>query len=246
MKKVLSVLICILSLFILFSCNNDNKAPEATATPKHELAGKTININLDSNTRNIEFSGPGTLTITFESNGKTANWTYTTETAAKSGTFSNISVVSENGNLKITAGDNLNLTLSKEETGYKTVGEGKVATLDIPAGTQTKLLEQNPVKSIDQLKGHTFFGAGNYTAAKLEINDATIIFKYYTNYKADGHNLGDLKADPDCSINDAEIKDNKLTFTTEKYGSEVTTFEIINSSTLRMIDAEKIVLNLIK
>ena len=58
--------------------------------------------------------------------------------------------------------------------------------------------------------------------------------------------MGDLKADPDCSINDAEIKDNKLTFTTEKYGSEVTTFEIINSSTLRMIDAEKIVLNLIK
>lgn len=138
MKKSLSIFLCILSLFIIFSCNNDNKAPEVKETPKHELAGKTITISLYS-TRNIDFSGPGTLTITFESDGKTASWTYTTETAAKSGTFSNISVVSENGNLKITSGENLNLTLSKEETGYKTVGEGKVATLAIPADTPTKL-----------------------------------------------------------------------------------------------------------
>lgn len=246
MKKALSIFLCILSLFIIFSCNNDNRAPEVKETPKHELTGKTITISLNSIARNIDFSGPGTLTITFESDGKTASWTYTTETAAKSGTFSNISVVSENGNLKITSGENLNLTLSKEETGYKTVGEGKVATLAIPADTQTKLLEQNPVTSIDQLKDHTFFGAGTNTAAKLVIETDTIFFNYYTNYEVDGSSLGDVKASAICNISNATIKDNKLYIPTHEYDPEVTTFEIVNSSTLRMISAEKIVLNLIK
>ncbi|MSU05202.1 hypothetical protein FYJ80_00175 [Spirochaetales bacterium NM-380-WT-3C1] len=245
MKKALSIFLCILSLFIIFSCNNDNKAPEVKETPKHELTGKTITISLYS-TRNIDFSGPGTLTMTFESDEKTASWTYTTETAAKSGTFSNISVVSENGNLKITSGENLNLTLSKEETGYKTVGEGKVATLAIPADTPTKLLEQNPVTSIDQLKGHTFFGAGSNTAAQIIITETDITFKYYTNYNPEGHSLGTLKAFAECEINQAKLEDNNLVIPSSIYGSDVTTFEIINSSTLRMISAEKIVLNLIK
>lgn len=244
MKKALSIFLCILSLFIIFSCNNDNKAPEVKETPKHELAGKTITISLNSNTKDIDFSGPGTLTITFESDGKTASWTYITETAAKSGTFSNISVVSENGNLKITSGENLNLTLSKEETGYKTVGEGKVATLAIPADTPTKLLEQNPVTSIDQLKGHKFFGAGTNTAAILVIGTDKISFNYYTNY-VDGCYLGDEKLFTTCDISAAKFNDNKLYIPTNENNPEVI-FEIINSSTLRMISAEKIVLNLIK
>lgn len=245
MRKVLSLLLCILSLFILLSCNN--KTPEAPETPKHELTGKTITIEIDnSGSREIVFTGNGTLTLTFESDGKTVSWTYVEDSVAKSGTFNNVSVSSANGELKIKAGDSLNLTLSKENTEYKTVGEGKVATVNVPANTSTKILQQEPVTSIEQLKGHTFFGAGNYTAAKIVIDNETIWFYYYTNYNTEGHSLGELKAFAECQISNAIFGDNKMVIPIESYSPEVTTFEIINSSTLRMIDAEKIVLNLIK
>lgn len=245
MRKVLSLLLCILSLFILLSCNN--KTPEAPETPKHELTGKTITIEIDnSGSREIVFTGNGTLTLTFESDGKTVSWTYVEDSVAKSGTFNNVSVSSANGELKIKAGDSLNLTLSKENTEYKTVGEGKVATVNVPANTSTKILQQEPFTSIEQLKGHTFFGAGNYTAAKIVFNESTIEYSYYSNYEPDGSNLGTHKAGVNCDFSNATINENNiLTLPPQEYSQSVTTFEIINSSTLRMVDAEKIVLNLI-
>lgn len=112
-----------------------------------------------------------------------------------------------------------------------------------------KILQLESISSIDSFIGHTFFGAGNCTAAQLVIDEDQIEFKYFTNYKPEGHSLndfGDIKVNIYCNTSKAKIEKNKLILPQMDYGESVGTFDIINSSTLRMVTAEKICLNLIK
>ena len=242
MRKSLTLL-CILSLLILFSCNNGT--PEAPVE-KHELVGKTLTIKIsDTSTRDIVFTGNATLTITFESDGKTASWSYITEQAAKSGIIENIKVTNIDGKIKITSGEDFNLILTKESEVYKTAEEGKIETIAIPGNIDAEILQLESI-SIDSFKGRTFFGAGYNTAAQIIFEETTILFKYFTNYNPDGYNIGNVKALIECNISEAKIENNKLKLPNMSYGEEVGTFDIINASTLRMNTAENICLNLIK
>ena len=246
MKKSLTLL-CNLSLLILFSSNHGT--PEAPVEI-HELVGKTLTIKIShTSTRDLVFTGDATLTITFESDGKTASWSYITEQAAKSGIIENIKVTNVDGKIEVTSGENFKLILTKEREVYKTAEEGKIDSITIPTNLDVKILQLESIKSINSFVGHTFFGAGNCTAAQLVIDEDQIEFKYFTNYKPEGHSLndfGDTKVNIYCNTSEAKIENNKLILPQMDYGEYVGTFDIINSSTLRMVTAEKICLNLIK
>ena len=248
MRKSLTLL-CILSLLILFSCNNGT--PDAPV--EKEFKGKTFTIELSpEGSRTI--GEKGILSLIISEDEKSLEWVLTEPKELSgfniySGIFEDISIVKSGNTLKITSGEKLSIELQSSETGYSVKSEGKLNEIVINTTAKVTLSTISDTSKIDSFIGHSFWYKGSSTAGLLEISSEKVSLKYYSNYKEDNESwTGDGKMDWDCS--DFKIEGSNLVCVIPKKqqfeGKYI--FKILNTNQLQSdIEADKqMIFNIVK
>ena len=238
MRKSLTLL-CILSLLILFSCNNGT--PEAPV--EKEFKGKTFTIELSpEGSRTI--GEKGILSLIISEDEKSLEWVLTEPKELSgfniySGIFEDISIVKSENTLKITSGDKLSIELQSFETGYLVKTEGKLNEIKINTTAKVTLSSISDTSKIDSFIGHQFWFANPSTAGLLTIEENLISYTYYSNYQEDYYSwYGDKKMKWNC--NNFEIQGNYLICIIPEenpyYGTYK--FKILNANQLLLEDTE--------
>ena len=149
MRKSLIIVVSILSLFILFSCNNG--IPEAPAT-KTEFKGKTFTIDLSPESRTI--GEKGILSLIISEDEKSLEWVLSEPKADSgfnvySGTFEDITITKDEESIKITSSDKLSIELQFSESGYSIKSEGKLNEIVIKTTAKVTLSSISDTSKID-------------------------------------------------------------------------------------------------
>ncbi|MDY4066456.1 hypothetical protein [Bullifex sp.] len=239
MRKSLIIVVSILSLFILFSCNNG--IPEAPAT-KTEFKGKTFTIDLSPESRTI--GEKGILSLIISEDEKSLEWVLSEPKADSgfnvySGTFEDITITKDEESIKITSSDELSIELQFSESGYSIKSEGKLNEIVINTTAKVTLSTISDTSKIDSFIGHQFWFANPSTAGLLVIEKDQISYKYYSNYLETEYSWsGDEKIKWDCE--NFEIQGNYLICIIPEenpyYGTYK--FKILNANQLLLEDTE--------
>ena len=238
MRKSLIFVVSILSLFILFSCNNG--IPEAPAT-KTEFKGKTFTIDLSPESRTIVEKG--ILSLIISEDEKSLEWVLSEPKADSgfnvySGTFEDITITKDEESIKITSSDKLSIELQFSELGYSIKSEGKLNEIVIKTTAKVTLSSISDTSKIDSFIGHQFWFANPSTAGLLVIEKDQISYTYYSNYLETEYSWsGDEKMKWNCT--DFKIEGNNLicNIPEQPFEGEYI-FKILNTNQIRLEDNE--------
>lgn len=239
MRKSLIFVVSILSLFILFSCNNGT--PEAPV--EKEFKGKTFTIEL-SPEGSKTIGEKGILSLIISEDEKSLEWVLSEPKEVSgfniySGIFENISIVKSENTLKITSDEKLSIELQSSETGYSVKSAGKLNEIEIKTTAKVTLSSISDKSSLGAFKGHQFWFANPSTAGLLTIEESLISYTYYSNYQETEYSWsGDEKMKWDCD--NFKIQENYLICTIPEGKPYPGTykFKILNANQLLLEDTE--------